>query len=266
MKKTVIIRGAGDLASGIIAKLYNCNFNVIALEISNPTTIRRKVAFSQVLYEEDFELEGIKASYVKDLNHLDDALKKGVAVIVDEHLDILNKVKPYALVDAILAKKNLGTNMDMANIVIGVGPGFEATKDVHAVIETKRGHNLGRIYYKGKAFKNTSIPGLINGYGKERVIHANDTGEIKVIKDITSIVDKGEVIAKINDTNVYASIDGLVRGMIRDKTVVNKGLKIADIDPRLEQIENCFTISDKARAIGGGVLEAILKLGGEINE
>lgn len=175
-------------------------------------------------------------------------------------MNILNEIRPMALVDAVIAKRNFGITKDLCDIVIALGPGFEAGKDCHAVIETKRGHNLGRVLYEGTAAPDTGIPGIIAGVGKKRVIHAEAAGIINVLKDIGETVKKSDQIASIGSTPVYASIDGLIRGMIRSGYEVFKGMKIADIDPRLEELNNCFTVSDKARAIGGGVLEAILHL------
>ncbi len=258
MKKIVIVRGAGDLATGIIIKLHNCGYKVIALEIEKPTSIRRLVSFSEAIYKKSVKVENVECKYFQNIS---DALKfEGVSVVVDEKCDILNEIKPFCVIDSILAKKNMGTKIDMAEIVIGVGPGFTAGQDCHAVVETKRGHSLGKIYYSGYAIENTGVPGEIMGYSSERVIHANNAGEFQIIKEITSIVKKGDVIAKINGNNVYATIDGILRGIISDKVPIKKGMKIADIDPRRLELNNCSTISEKARCVAGGVLEAVLYL------
>ena len=185
-------------------------------------------------------------------------------MLVDPEGASIRKLQPMAVVDAILAKKNLGTNKGMADITVALGPGFEAGKDVDAVIETKRGHSLGRVIYQGQAIKNTGIPGMIGGYTKERVIHSPAEGKLRNVKKITDIVKQGDIIARIETGKksipVEATIDGLLRGLIRDGYPVTKGFKIADIDPRIDEYDNCFTISDKARCIAGGVLEAILHL------
>ena len=187
-----------------------------------------------------------------------------VAMLIDEEASSIRRVRPVAVIDAILAKKNLGTNMEMCAITIALGPGFIAGSDVNAVIETCRGHQLGRIIYHGEAIKNTGIPGVINGYSELRVLHAEHAGIIHQAKKITDRVKKGDIIAYIeNDKEkypVYATMDGLLRGLIRDGYQVSEGFKIADIDPRIDEYNNCFTISDKARCIAGGVLEAILYL------
>ena len=173
----------------------------------------------------------------------------------------IDKLKPQIVVDAILAKKNMGTYKDMAPLVIGLGPGFTAGDDVHVVVETMRGHQLGRIITKGMAIPNTGIPGVIAGVGKERVIHSPAAGKMRNVAQITDIVKKGDIIAYIDDTPVYASLDGVLRGLLRDGFDIPKGFKIADIDPRISEQGNCFTISDKARTIAGGVLQAVLMYG-----
>lgn len=266
----VIIRGGGDIASGTIAKLYNCGFSVVILEISTPSAIRRNVAFSEAVYEKTQTLEGITCYRADDITEAMQYIKeKKLSVLIDPDASSIRKLKPLAVIDAILAKKNLGTIKDMAPITIALGPGFCAGEDVDAVIETMRGHNLGRIIYKGSATPNTGVPGKIAGYDKERVIHSEAEGILHNVCHITDTVKKGQVIANIQtDTAiipVYATIDGLLRGLIRDGYYVTKGFKIADIDPRLEQYNNCFTISDKARCIAGGVLEALLLLKKEKN-
>ena len=196
-------------------------------------------------------------------------LKHGtLTVLVDSAGESIPKLKPLAVVDAILAKKNLGTSRDMAPITVALGPGFTAGVDVDAVVETKRGHNLGRVLWTGSAAPNTGIPGAIAGYSKERVIHCPAKGILRNAKHITDTVSKGEIIAFVETENgpvpVKATLDGILRGLIRDGYPVNVGFKMADIDPRTEELGNCFTISDKARCIAGGVLEAILQRKGEL--
>ncbi len=259
---TILVRGAGDIATGIIWYLKKSNFKVLCTEIDNPTTIRRCVAFSEAVYDSETIVEGIKC---KKFNEVNDAInnmdKNFVSLLIDENLDILNKFTPDIIIDSILSKKNLGTKIDMAKLVIGVGPGFTAKVDCHYAIETMRGNNLSHIYEDGSPIKNTGIPGNIEGFTTERVIHSNENGKINNIKKISDIVKKGEVIATIKNNNsefeVLASIDGVLRGIIRDGFEVYKGLKIADIDPRISEIKNCFTISDKARSIAGAVLLCI---------
>jgi len=257
-KKLIVIRGGGDIASGIASKLYNAGFKVLIAEIKKPTVIRRKVSFADAVYEKEVFIEGISGKLANDIS---DALKmiedKIIPIIIDPCMTYFRQDRPYILVDSIIAKKNIGTSLEMATIVIGVGPGFTAGVDVNAVVESKRGHYLGKVLLQGTAEPNTGIPGNIEGFTEERVIWAQNEGEIKIIKDIGSIVKSGDTIALIDKTEVKSKINGIVRGMIRDGYYVNRGMKIADIDPR-KKTSYCYSISDKARAIGGGVLEAIL--------
>ena len=258
----VLVRGAGDIATGILQKLNRSGYQVIATDIQMPSAIRRKVALCEAIYEGRYQVEDVVGEYAKNYEQAQEILAKGdIPVMVDPTCQVLSEFKPDVVVDSILAKKNLGTTRDMAPIVIGVGPGFCAGKDVDLVIETNRGHHLGRLIMQGQAQANTGIPGIIKGVGRERVIHAPADGSLHIIKDIGSFVTVGEEIARIEDTPVLASITGVLRGMIREGYPTYKGLKIADIDPRLEEQENCYLISDKARSIGGGVLEAIAYLG-----
>lgn len=260
MDKTIVIRGAGDLASGIAHRLHSCGFKVIMLDIKEPLVIRRTVAFADAIFNGSAFVEGIEGVLCKDVDEIKKAFKEDkIPVIIDEECEILNKVEADVLIDAILAKKNLGTHRNMAPIVIGVGPGFVAGEDVDAVVETNRGHYLGKLIFKGSAMKNTGAPGNIMGYTVERVINATATGRIHHTKKIGDVVKKDEVIATIEGTPVKSKIDGALRGLIREGTYVQKGLKIADTDPR-GKVDYCYEISEKARAIGGGVLEGILHL------
>ena len=259
--KVVIVRGGGDLASGTINRLHNMGFKVLVLEIEKPNFIRRKVCYGQAVYEKEFLLEGIVSKRADNLDEIKNIWADGrIPVYIDSQIEIVSNIKPIAVIDAIIAKKNLGMRKGIAPITIALGPGFEAGKDVDAVIETQRGHNLGRIIFEGFAAENTGVPGIIKGYGKERVIHAPASGKLKIVHDIGSIVQKDEIIAYIDSVPVYASLTGLIRGMIREGSIVEKGLKISDIDPREEELKNCYTISDKARTISGGVAEALFYL------
>lgn len=268
----ILVRGGGDIATGTIYKLVKSGFRVLILETENPSAIRRNVAFCEAVYEGEKEVEDMVCYRATSLEQAKEIMEKGhPALLVDplaktaeflrEHPDPAWKY--IALVDAILAKKNLGTSRRLADFTIALGPGFRAGEDVDVAIETMRGHKLGRIIKEGTALANTGTPGVIAGVGKERVIHAPAAGVLKNVKKITDIVEKGETIAVIEangeEIEVPATITGLLRGLIRDGYPVTKGFKIADIDPRKEEYENCFTISDKARCIAGGVLEAILE-------
>ena len=261
----IIVRGGGDIATGTIYKLYKCGFQVLILETEKPSAIRRNVAYSEAVYQGKQKVEDVTCYLAKNLEEANRYLQEEkLTMLVDPKGQAIASLKPVAVVDAILAKKNMGTTIDMAPIVIGVGPGFSAGKDVHAVVETKRGHRLGRVLYEGEAIKNTGIPGMIAGYGKERVVYSIAEGVYHNKKQITDIVNKDEIIATVEtkegEIPIKATLDGILRGQIRDGYYVTKGFKVADIDPRIEEYENCFLISDKARCIAGGVLEAIMYL------
>ena len=294
----IICRGAGDLATGIIHRLHRAGHRVIALETDYPAAIRRQVSFCEAVYDGSAVVEGVTARLVPaladaetdtetysgendtpaahivsekwDSSAIEAVLEAGeVPLLIDPKGESIALLKPDVVVDAIIAKKNLGTTIDMAPLVIGVGPGFTAGKDVHLVIESMRGHNLARIITDGMAQPNTGVPGNIAGFTSERVIHAPAAGYIHDVRKIGDIVQKGDEIARIypdkesydNALSEYvpvnATITGIIRGLIREGYYFRKGFKIADIDPRESEITNCFTISDKARSIAGSVLEAV---------
>ncbi|WP_366508841.1 selenium-dependent molybdenum cofactor biosynthesis protein YqeB [Thermosyntropha sp.] len=263
--KTVVIRGAGDLASGIAHRLHRAGFKVLMLEVEKPLVIRRKVAFATAVLENEAVVEGVKAVKVETIEEIYEAFKAGyIPVLIDPEAKVLTSVKPGILVDAIIAKKNMGTHREMAPITIGVGPGFNAGVDVDAVIETKRGHYLGKLIFSGCAEKDTGIPGEVMGYTEERVLRSPADGNIHNLLDIGAEIKKGQIISYVGKEAVKATIDGVLRGLITDGMYVTKGLKIGDIDPRGVK-EYCWTISEKARAIGGSVLEAILYLRHRLN-
>ncbi len=269
MKDLIVVRGGGDLATGTIYKLKKSGFPVLILETATPSAIRRNVAFCEAVYQGSQTVEDMTCYLAESLEQAEQFLMEGkLAVLVDPMGAAIQKLKPMAVVDAILAKKNLGTHPEMAPITVALGPGFTAGEDVDAVIETKRGHHLGRVIWEGSAAPNTGIPGIIGGYGKERVIHCPAKGILRNVKNITDTVSKGEVIAVVEteegNVPVKATLDGILRGLIRDGYPVDTGFKMADIDPRADELNNCFTISDKARCIAGGVLEAILQRKGEL--
>lgn len=273
-KDLIVVRGAGDLATGTIHRLKKAGFRLLVLEAEHPAAIRRQVALSEAVYAGSARVEDVEAVRMdvdlaekknrKELlePEMERIWKKdGVPVLVDPAGLSIAALRPAVVVDAILAKKNLGMTKEMAPLVIALGPGFTAGEDVDVVIETKRGHNLGRVIRSGSAVPNTGIPGIIGGYGKERVMHAQAEGILRNAASIGDIVEARAVIAEIETENgtvpVEASFSGLLRGLIRDGYPVTKGFKIADIDPRKEELQNCFTISDKARCIAGSVLEVI---------
>lgn len=256
----IIVRGAGDLATGVIVRLYNSGFKILALETENPSAIRRTISFSESIYKGTQVVEGVIGKKVDTIDEIYKCWDNfEIPIAVDPKGKWIKILKPEIVVDAILAKKNLGTNKNMAPLTIGLGPGFEADIDVNVVIETMRGHRLGQIINRGKAKLNTGVPGEINGVSKERVIYAKETGIFKSCKSIGDLIKKNEIIAHINETEVKSEINGVLRGIIPKNYFVKNGLKIADIDPRIEETENCNIISDKGRALGGSVLEVILK-------
>lgn len=271
-KILIICRGGGDLATGIVHRLFRAGFPVLVLETDSPAAIRRQVSFSEAVYDGTATVEGVTAERIASANRasVNHVLEEGrVPILVDPEGSSIPLLKPDIVVDAIIAKKNLGTAKEMAPLVIGVGPGFTAGEDVDLVVESMRGHNLARIFTTGSALPNTGIPGNIGGFTKERVLHAEAAGYMKNIRQIGDIVEKGEEIARIYEkmtedgtfsgsyVSVEASISGIIRGLIREGYHFQKGFKIADIDPRESELANCFTISDKARSIGGSVLEAV---------
>ncbi len=266
MRERIVVRGGGDLATGTIHRLWRAGFQVLVLESEHPSAIRRQVSVSEAVYEGRVSVEGMTAVCIADWKEAELVWREGkVPVLVDPRGSCLAELQPDVLVDAILAKRNLGTGRFMAPLTIGLGPGFTAGKDVDAVIETARGHDLGRVITSGSARPNTGIPGVICGYGRERVIHAPASGVIRNMHRIGEIVKADAILAQIeteNGTvNVPAPFSGVLRGLIREGFPVSRGLKIADVDPRVEEQENCWTISDKSRCIAGSVLELICAAG-----
>ena len=258
MDKKIWIRGAGELATGIALRLYRSGFDIVMSDIAVPTTVRRTVAFSPAVYTGEASVEGITGKLCENISMIDTVMESGcIPVIVDPSGEIMKEYKPDVIVDAIIAKTNIGTKITDADIVIGVGPGFNAGVDCHAVVETKRGHNLGRVLWSGSAYPNTGVPGNIGGYTVERIIRATADGIFSAKVNIGDYVKAGDLLAYCDETPVYANIDGIVRGLLQDGVKVKTGMKSGDVDPRAER-EYCFTVSDKASAIGGGVLEAIL--------
>lgn len=258
----IIVRGGGDMATAVIHRLWRAGFKVLVLETDRPSAIRRQVAVSEAVYDGEAAVEGMTVVRIDEPSQCESVWTNNrVPLLVDPSGEAIRLMKPSVVVDAMIAKKNLGTHMDMAPMTIALGPGFAAGSDVHAVIETMRGHNLGRIIREGAAQPNTGVPGKIGGYAAERVIHAPHAGVIRHLRAIGDYVNQGEIIAVIADEDgehaVPASISGLIRGLIREGYDVPKGFKIADIDPRQEEYANCFTISDKARCIAGSVLELV---------
>lgn len=255
----IVIRGGGDLATGIIQKFYRSGFKLLVLETEKPTAIRRSVALCEAVYTGYKKVEDVPCSLITALSELDWCYEQGmVPIMVDPDGDCIARLKPAAVIDAILAKCNLGTHKGMAPVTIGLGPGFRAGEDVSAVIETMRGHQLGRLIQRGYALPNTGVPGEIGGKSAQRVIHAPVAGTITHLHQIGDVVEAGDTIFKISGVPVAAPFKGLLRGLIRENLAVPKGMKTADIDPRLDV--DWHTISDKARCLGGAALEAYLYL------
>ena len=259
----VLIRGAGDIATGIAMRLWRAGVQVVMTDLPQPTAIRRTVCFSQAIVLGETQVEDATARRAEDILQARRICAAGeISVLADPELRCREALRPDALVDAILAKKNLGTTRDMAPLTIALGPGFTAGQDVDVVVETKRGHRLGRIIREGAAIPNTGIPGVIGGYGKERVIHAQTEGIFQDVRKIGDLVEAGEIIAQIRTPEgksipVTTQIGGILRGLLRSGYPVTPGFKVADVDPRREELSNCFLISDKSRCIAGSVLELV---------
>mmetsp|Transcript_22144 Transcript_22144/g.10529 ORF Transcript_22144/g.10529 Transcript_22144/m.10529 type:complete len:270 (+) Transcript_22144:247-1056(+) len=255
------IKGAGEMASAIAWRLYMSNIKkLFMLDIDTPSAVRSEVCFCEAIYKKSKIVEGVEAVKANDIEQIHSLWdKERIAVVIDPTWKIIYKIHPDVVIDAVLAKKNLGTQKEDAALVIALGPGFYAGNDVHMVIETNRGHNLGKIFTSGSAEPNTGIPGRIRGHATKRVLRTFEKGVFITQKSIGDYVKKEEVIGTINKSIVKAEIDGMLRGLIRPGTKVSRCMKLGDIDPR-SNAGYCYTISDKARAISGSVLEAILRI------
>jgi len=254
----ICIRGGGEIATALAHRLHRCNLKVLLTEIANPQAVRREVSFCEAVHHGSKEVEGVTARLVSNPDEIYVAWQDGtIPIMVDPETRIKSAIKPDILIDAIIAKKNLGVSITDAPLVIGLGIGFCAGKDVHAVIETNRGHDLGRVILNGVAEADTGVPGTIGGYARERVFRAPKEGQFKTSMNIGDCVESGDVVAMVDDCPVKVEIDGIIRGLLADGTIVHKGMKAGDVDPRGKK-NNCYTISDKGRAIAGGALEAIL--------
>ena len=256
----VVIRGAGDLATGIALRLWRAHIRVVMIDLPHPTAIRRTVSFSEAIPNGAATVEDVTAKRAETPAHAMELLEQGeIPVLIDPNGQCIPVLKPDGVVDAILAKKNLGTRITDARVVVGVGPGFTAGEDCHAVVETMRGHYLGRVIYKGSAQPNTGIPGLIGGFSGERVLRAPTDGVFRPLRQIGDRVREGDVAAMVEGVPMACTLTGVLRGILSEGTPVYKGMKAGDIDPRCI-IEHCYCASDKALAVGGGVLEALLAL------
>ena len=254
----VLIRGAGDLASGIALRLHHAKFQVVMTDLPRPTAIRRTVCFSQAILHGKMQVEDVCAEFADSASAVSDIFARGnIAVLADPEAKYIQELKPSVVVDAILAKRNLGTKITDAPCVIGVGPGFTAQVDCHACVETMRGHTLGRMITEGSPIPNTNIPGLIGGFAGERVLRAPKDGIFRQVLQIGDMVQAGDIAGTVDGEPMRCTIGGVLRGLLADGTQVHKGMKSGDVDPRGEK-SYCDLVSDKALSIGGGVLEAIL--------
>jgi xanthine dehydrogenase accessory factor len=259
-----LIKGAGDLATGVALRLLRAGFAVAMTEVQRPTAVRRTVAFAEAVYEGRAVVEGVAAVRVATCAEVAVAWRRGeVPVVVDPEAAILGELEPAVLVDAILAKRNLGTSVDDAPAVIALGPGFVAGRDAHAVVETKRGHRLGRVIWEGQALPNSGIPGEVSGRSEERLLRSPVDGVFHAQLAIGLPVASGQTVGRVGDVAVLSRLDGVLRGLLHDGLEVTAGFKLGDVDPRAER-EHCFTVSDKALAVAGGVLEAACALLGGV--
>ncbi len=256
----VVIKGAGDIATGIALRLWHARLHVVMTELAQPTAIRRTVSFCQAVTHGQAVVEGVTAELAQTCAAALSILKSGhIPVLIDPKAACIRELKPDIVVDAILAKRNLGTMLMDAPVVIGIGPGFTAGEDCHAVVETQRGHTLGRVLLEGSALPDTGVPGNIGGYTVERILRAPADGIFTQVLEIGETVEAGDTVGYVDGLPVKTEIPGVLRGILPDNTPVYKGMKSGDVDPRCK-VEHCYTASDKALAIGGGVLEAILRL------
>lgn len=254
----IVIKGAGEMATGIAHRLFMANIKQIVMtEVPEPVTVRRTVAFSEAVYEKECEVEGIRADLIRKINEIPETWRENkIAVIIDPEGRVVSELTPDVVIDAIMAKRNTGTKKEEASLVVGVGPGFSAPDIVHAAVESNRGHNLGRVFYEGATESYTGVPGPVMGYTTERVLRSPHEGRVRHVKAIGDQVKEGETVMFVDQTPVAAPFDGLVRGLIRE-IQVGVDEKIGDVDPKATK-EHCYIITEKARAIGGGVLEAVM--------
>lgn len=260
MTLQVVIRGGGDVASGVAVRLFRVGINIIICELEKPLAVRRSVSFAQAVYSKSMTIEGISARLVADFNEIKHYQEMGVIpLIIDPELSILKNVKPDVIIDARLIKSKKEWKKSSSSLDIGLGPGFVAGDNCHAVIETKRGFTLGRVYWKGTAEDDTGIPEPVSGLAEARVLRSSCDGIFSSEHDIGDFVEKDQTIGIVDDSIIQAPFKGMVRGLLHTGLAVHKGMKIGDIDPRMDK-RLCELVSDKALAIGGGVLEAILSI------
>jgi xanthine dehydrogenase accessory factor len=258
----VLLWGGGDLASGVALRLHHVGIKILVVEKAQPLVVRRSVAFANAVFTGQMQVEDVASVLIHAPEEMQDVWDQDqVPVIVDPELTLLQKYRPLVLVDARMRKKTVHNDLDCAELVIGLGPGFVVGENCHAAIETNRGHFLGRVVWEGGPEPDTGVPGKVMAYTRERVLHAPASGEIQILKDIGDSVSKGEPILEVSGKQVLAPFDGVLRGLIHDGLRVRKGMKVGDVDPRPEAFR-CWTVSEKSLAVGGGVLEAILSRDG----
>jgi xanthine dehydrogenase accessory factor len=254
----ILLKGAGDLGTGVAWRLHKAGFPVVITELAQPLVVRRTVALASAVYDGEIVVEGITARRAESFDQAQLFLDAGVVpVLIDPETRARDFFAPRVLVDAVMAKRNTGTRITDAPLVIALGPGFKPEVDCHAVVETKRGHTLGRVYWDRAAEENTGVPGQVGGKSAERVLRAPNEGIVTGTRRIGDAVTRGEMVAQVDGVEVRAPFDGILRGLVHDGLAVKAGMKIGDVDARANR-EHCFTVSDKALAVGGGVLEAIL--------
>lgn len=255
----VIVRGAGDLGSGVVLRLVRTGIPVLVLEIPQPLAVRRAVAFAETVRRGTHQIEDVRASRIEEVGQAEDIWRAGaVPVLVDPEGAAIAALRPAVVVDARMLKRPPQTTPDVAPLTLGLGPGFVAGVHVHGVVETQRGHTLGRVYWQGHALPDTGIPEQVLHYREERVLRAPADGILETLVDIGQVVEAGTLLARVGEAEVRAPFRGAIRGMLPSGMRVTRGLKIGDLDPRANP-QYCFLVSDKALAIGGGVLEAILR-------
>jgi len=254
----IVVRGGGDLASGVIYRLHRAGFPVVVTELETPLLVRRMASFGEAVYSGFISIEGVTARFTASLEGVPSIHRmREVPVVMDPNGESLQLLKPFAVVDGRMAKVNLGTTMSDASLVVALGPGFMAGEDCHAVIETNRGHNLGRAIYHGSAEPDTGEPGKVEGLTHTRVLRAPTEGHVEPHAVIGDSLEAGQLIAQVNSQQILAPFKGVLRGLIQERVWVTAGMKIGDLDPRAKR-EHCFTISDKSLAVGGGALEVVL--------
>jgi len=253
-----MIRGGGDLASGVALRLHRAGLRLVITELPRPLVVRRLVSFAEAVHEGEWTVEGITARHIEDPEQAGKVLDDGhIPVLVDPELTSLGFLNPGVVVDARMTKRPPEVGKDIAQLLIGLGPGFIAGENCHAVIETNRGHNLGRVYWEGAPEADTGIPGEIGGYRSQRVLRAPASGVLRNRVEIGDVVQEGEVITEVDGEPIVAPFSGAMRGLLRDETPVKEGMKVGDIDPRGDASYSRI-VSDKSRSIGGAVLEAML--------